>query len=201
MLTHLFLRKTPIVICCLLAGLAGNIGAGAAVQTHDIDPDTGLKTWRWDEGPFSLQLTQFLPDQTRAFFQGRGFAAKAANAISRSCVLRTIVGNTGLADVDKVVLVDLEEWRVDAGFGRKAIKRMREWQRRWETEGIPKAARIAFRWSLFPYRQEFLPGDANWGMIAFGPEPGMPFDLYFSWRESGKLHEGNLKGLQCAPDR
>jgi hypothetical protein len=62
------------------------------------------------------------------------------------------------------------------------------------------AARLVVRWGLFPTRQEFLPGDYNWGLTAYGIPPGSVFDLDLTWLEGGKARTGRISGIRCAPD-
>lgn len=70
------------------------------------DPETGLRSWTWARDGVSVQLLQLLPDQTRAFFLGRGFSGPEADRISRSCVFQTIFRNDGA----RPVVYDLGEW-------------------------------------------------------------------------------------------
>ena len=49
-------------------------GQVSAMVTTSIDPETQLQSWTLQEGAFSLQLIQRLPDQTRAFYMARGFS-------------------------------------------------------------------------------------------------------------------------------
>jgi hypothetical protein len=53
---------------------------------------------------------------------------------------------------------------------------------------------------MFPTQQEYLPGDYNWGLTAYGIPPGSTFDLDVSWAEGGKLRSGEIRGIVCAPD-
>ncbi len=188
-------------IYLLLVVISGNAWAGNGVQGHDIDQVTDRESWSWNQGPYSLRLKQLRPEPSRAFFQGRGFGAPAADTISRSCVFQTIVSNSSPPDSGLAVILDLAEWSIDMGNGPQVLILEQAWQRRWEQEGVAKGPRIAMHWSLFPTRQEFMPGDYNWGMITFGPEPGVYFDLSFNWQVNDVTHKGVIKGLRCALDR
>jgi hypothetical protein len=111
------------------------------------------------------------------------------------------VGNAGGGGLAPVVVIDLRRWRVDAGQGPGSLPVEAGWQPRWEAAGVLEAARIAFRWALFPTVQTFMPGDHGWGMIPFGPAPDTPFDLTVAWSEDGVERSARLRAIQCTPDR
>lgn len=68
------MTKGSIFGLLVMLGQPGvGVGVGQASTTND--PDTGLKSWKWAHGGISLQLVQWLSDQTRAFFEARGFSA------------------------------------------------------------------------------------------------------------------------------
>lgn len=186
----------------LLAVLLGGVAPlGTAEVSQDLDPDTGLARWQFREGALDLQLVQRLPDQTRAFFMGRGFDADSMDRFARACVFQAIVRNATPADAAGPALaMDLEHWRVDHGDLPAPLPLEPEWQQRWEASGQSKQARIAFRWALFPTQQVFRPGDYNWGMIPLGPPPGAVVGLDLAWHEDGQLRRGRIPGIQCPPD-
>lgn len=183
----------------LLVGWLTTAVAAPAVAEKDVDPDSGLARWTLNAGALSLQLIQRLPDQTRAFFQGRGFPAEPADELAVACVFQAIVRNAG-EPPGPALGIDLARWQVDQGEGLQPLPLEREWQPRWEAAGVSQAARIAFRWALFPTEQSFQPGDYNWGMIPFGPAPGKPFDLSLVWSEDGVERSARITGIRCAAD-
>lgn len=193
-------RKRRMLLASALLGFATTAAAASPVTRHEIDADTGLESWRVEAEGFSLELVQRLPDQTRAFFQGRGLDAVLADEIARGCVFQTIAGNTAAAPDAPVIALDLAEWRIDSGQGQRPLMLEHDWQREWERRGADPAARIAFRWALYPTRQEFHPGDYNWGMTTYGVLPGSVFDLHIVWRRGDELRQYVLKGLRCAQD-
>lgn len=182
-----------------LLALLPAVAAAGAVE-RERDPETGLVSWHWQGEALSLELVQRLPDQSRAFFLGRGFGSDNADAIAVACVFQTILRNQAPEGDGPTVAVDLDDWRVVRDGGTRPLRLEKTWEGRWEQTGASQAARIAFRWSLFPTQQEFEPGDYNWGMIPFGPAPGERFDLRFRWREDGESRRGVIEGLRCAPD-
>lgn len=188
---------------CRLAVLLPAFLAGmplTAQVVQESDPETGLRSWRFTAGNLAVELIQRLPDQTRGFFLARGFPAEIADEIAANCIFQTIIRNTGEQDGDATIGVDLAQWRVIQAGREQGIRLKEPWSASWPDEAVAGASRLAFRWALFPTRQEFLRDDYNWGMTAFGLPPGTVFDLVLAWQEAGKVHSARLEGIECAPD-
>lgn len=164
------------------------------------DPDTGLRSWTWQQQGISLQLVQRLPDQTRAFFLGRGFSSEDADRIARACVFQTIFRNDGRQPIS----YSLDDWfliRATAPADQKLPLQTRErWDQVWQQQQTAQASRIAFRWSLLPTVQQFEPGDYNWGMSSYGLPPGAHFDLTLALTINGKPATGHIPDIVCAPE-
>jgi hypothetical protein len=158
----------------LLLG-AGLSSAYAAEVTHSVDPDNGLQGWHFSSGDIEIELIQRLPDQTRAMFMKHAFSREVIEQLALSCIFQTIIRNTGKSGSGQAVSVDLAQWRLrhDGATGR---------------------------WGMFPTQQDFLPGDYNWGMTAYGLPPGAVFDLEVNWKEADMQHSGEIGGVLCAPD-
>lgn len=161
-----------------------------------MDASGVLRGWEWRGDGVSLQQVQRLPDQTRAFFQGRGFPAAAAERLATTCVFQVTLRNEG----EGPITLDLSEWRIDRGAGPEPLRLTADWQAEWEGMGLPESARIAFQWAMFPTRQTFEPQDWNMGMIGYPLRPGERFDLHAQWRQAGAPRDATLAGLACAPD-
>ncbi len=189
------MRVGPILCWLWCTVIWGSAPAQAEVVTG-VDTETGLKSWTWRSEGASVQLVQRLPDQTRAFFLGRGFPAHAADIVGRACVFQTIFRNDG----SEPVSYDLDEWRVHHGHETMHLLVRDAWNKRWKAMGIDQSARIAFRWSLLPTRQRFEPGDYNWGMTSFGLEPGERFDLALSVDLGGTPVAERIEAIECARD-
>jgi len=175
-----------------------------AEVTRSTDAETGLKSWALNNDAFGLELIQRLPDQTRGFFQGRGFSRQVADQIATECVLQTIGKNNSSASTGKKsIQYNLQDWKVSVGGHLQGIKLKEQWEREWgDDPQISNAARIAFRWATFPTQQEFEPGgDFNWGMISFGLPPGTEFDLKVRWTQNGKAQSHWIKHIECPADR
>lgn len=160
------------------------------------EEQTGLRTWEWRQAGISIQLVQRSPDQTRAFFQGRGFSPKDADSIALACVFQTIFRNDG----QQPLSYDLNEWQITYQDERFPLQTRERWEQNWLDRAVQQAARIAFRWSLLPTRQSFAPGDYNWGMTSFGLPPGASFDLSLVVIANGKSISGQIPSVVCAVD-
>lgn len=189
-------RRAPLALLTALS-LSGAVVA----QVRPLVDETGiLRGWSWESQGIILQQVQRLPDQTRAFFLGRGFSSEAANRLAGACVFQTILRNEGPEPIE----VDLGEWRIRAldlpGADFQPIRLTADWQRDWESLGVTQAARIAFQWAMFPHHQTFESKDWNMGMISYSLPPGSRFDLQARMRRNGETLTALLPGLECAPD-
>ncbi|MCP4407578.1 MAG: hypothetical protein GY807_07425 [Gammaproteobacteria bacterium] len=185
------------VLLLLMLATVLPIEAACAEVTIGTEKETGLKSWAWKFNGITMQLVQRLPDQTRAFFLGRGFAADTADLIGRGCVFQTIFRNDG----KQPVAYDLNDWRVHYQGQRLPLRSREVWDRQWQAQDIDQAARIAFRWSLLPTRQRFEPGDYNWGMTSFGLPPAEQFDLSLVVSINGESVVAKIPALVCAADQ
>lgn len=182
------------VALALLAGVA------MAESKTGIDAEAQLPYWEIAEQNISIRLVQRLPDQTRGFFEARGFAKADAETIAQSCVFQTVFKNLSTPAQPVVIDYDLKEWRVQAGAAQRRLKTREDWQREWAARGIAQSARMAFEWALLPTRQTYHVGDYNWGMSVYDLKPGTRFALDVIWRENGKPRRAGVDGVRCAPD-
>jgi hypothetical protein len=172
----------------------------AAEVVRSVDGGTGLSKWRFTAGDVEIELIQRLPDQTRGFFQARDFPTAVADEIARNCIFQTIIRNRSTSGAGHAVGIDLETWRIRHDDAEGGVKLKEPWLASWPEATVGQAARLAFQWALFPTRQEFLPGDYNWGMTAFGLPAGTVFDLHIVWKSGGVADSGWMRGIECAPD-
>lgn len=190
------LRVSPLVLLLAAFGFAS---AGYAEIKTGARPDTGLKFWRWEDQGVLLELTQRLPDQTRGFFQARGFDAAAADRAGTACIFQSMFRNVGTAG-DGRVEIDLTQWRVVSNGTKTPMLLREDWEAVWQQNDVAQASRIAFEWSLLPTRQSYDPQDYNWGMTSYGLPPGSTFDLEFSWTRNGKPYQGRIQNIECPAD-
>lgn len=184
------LKKLIFIFCITPTPLLADVGK------HITDSETKLIGWKLDEIGFKLELNQLLPNQTRAFFQARGFSVKYADSIANGCVYQTIVHNNS----NKPVTISLKQWRIKTRDGKEQPIKLKEvWDSEWND--VSQAARIAFRWSTFPTEQTFTSkSDSNWGMTSFGLAPGTSFDLHIFWQLGNEAQDIWIKDMQCPID-
>lgn len=172
----------------------------AAVVNTGTDGEAGLPYWEIVEAGVSIRLVQRLPDQTRGFFQARGFSVEDSELIAQSCVFQTVFKNISAATAPSTIEYNLREWVVHAAGAHRGLKTREDWEKEWTARQAPSSARLAFEWSLLPTRQSYRSGDDNWGMSVFNLKPGDEFDLDVVWHQDGKKRSVPLKGIRCAPD-
>jgi len=173
--------------------------ADETIVKHGEDPTTGLKSWLWDNNGFYLELTQRLPDQTRGYFESRGFDRASTEIAGTSCIFQTMIKNSG-TDPSVVITADLNEWQVISGEMKKSMLLREYWQKLWLDRNQSESAKIAFEWSLLPTKVEYKINDYNWGMSGYGLPPGSHFDLEFSWYSNGEKFSGRINDVVCPDD-
>ena len=175
----------------ILPALALAMPARAAVVVHEVNPTSGLSTWRVDDQAFGIELIQLLPDFVRAVFASRGLPQEVINAVSSYCAFGTIVRNRSAAPLS----YNVAEWRyVTADGVAHAGKTKAEWVGEWRDRGI------AFRWTLLPEAQTFQVGDWGQGFTTVKLPPGTRFDLHYGWSQHGEPVQDIIKDMQCAPE-
>jgi hypothetical protein len=172
----------------------------AAAVSSGTDEEAKLPYWEIADHGASIRFVQRLPDQTRGFFQARGFSVVDSELIAQSCVFQTVFKNISPPSDPSLVEYNLRDWVVHAADARRSLKTREDWRKEWIARKAPQAAQLAFEWSLLPTRQSYRPGDYNWGMTMFGLKPGAGFDLDVVWHQDGRKHTAHLKDVRCAPD-
>lgn len=187
------------ILFCLAVIIQSYAYADESVIERGEDPVTGLKYWQWDNNGFLLRLTQRLPDQTRAYFEARGFDKASAEIAATSCIFQTMIKNTG-TDPSDIVSSTISDWEVISGKSNTRLLHREYWRNLWLERNQTEAARVAFEWSLLPESVEYDINDYNWGMSSYGLPPGSQFDLVFTWNRDGKTFEGRIDNVLCADD-
>lgn len=196
------INRIPSLLRATLAAAAvlSSAAPAHAAVTTGIDAEAQLPYWEIVQGDISVRLVQRLPDQTRGFFQARGFAAEDAERIAQSCVFQTIFKNVAPTASQGAIEYNLKEWVVHAGGKKRQMKTREDWQQEWTARRVAQAAQLAFAWSLIPTRQRYGAGDYNWGFSIFDLAPGTRFDLDLVWHQDGARRRARIDGIVCAPD-
>jgi hypothetical protein len=72
----------------LAAAMLSLAAPAVAVVNTGIDAEVQLPYWEVVEHGISMRLVQRLPDQTRGFFEARGFSVADSELIAQSCVFQ-----------------------------------------------------------------------------------------------------------------
>ena len=192
------LEKMIFVMLLMLGSLAA-----ASIQAEVLrsaNEENGLEKWHFIAGDIEIELVQRLPDQTRALFMKHEFSREVIEELATSCMFQTIIRNSGRSGEARPVSIDLTRWRMQHAGKVTGIVLKEPLLASWTDADAAPAAKLVIRWGMFPSQQEYLPGDYNWGLTAYGIPPGSVFDLDVSWEEGGRLHSGKIEGVICAPD-
>lgn len=141
----------------------------------------------------TLSATPLTREQVSAFYVARGFSATAIAPYAQACVLSFEFRNAGRS----ALRYSLADWQAEDGI---RIRPIAEWDAAWQKDGIPHAARIAFRWAQFPAQQEFEAGDWIMGMAALEARLPDRFRLIARYHDEEGPHEITLDNLVCSRD-
>ena len=196
-LTHACLRKRFPGLLFFLLSIP--LLCTAEVQ-RSANEENGLEKWHFIDSDIEIELVQRLPDQTRALFMNHAFSREVIEQLALSCMFQTIVRNTGKSGAGQMIAIDLTQWRMQHTGKTGSILLKEPLLASWSDEDADAAAKLVIRWGMFPTQQEYLPGDYNWGLTAYGIPPGSTFDLAVTWQEGTVQHSGKIKDIVCAPD-
>jgi len=171
-----------------------------AETQRSANEENGLEKWHFIDSDIEIELVQRLPDQTRALFMNHAFSREVIEQLALSCMFQTIIRNTGKSGAGQMIAIDLTQWRMQHAGKTGKILLKEPLLASWSDEDADAAAKLVIRWGMFPTQQEYLPGDYNWGLTAYGIPPGSTFDLAVTWQEGEVQHRGDIKGIVCAPD-
>ncbi|MEN8204477.1 MAG: hypothetical protein ABFS24_00570 [Pseudomonadota bacterium] len=196
-LTHVCLCKRTFGVLFLLLFMPMLC---AAELQRSVNEENGLEKWHFIDSDIEIELVQRLPDQTRALFMNHAFSREVIEQLALSCMFQTIIRNTGKSGAGQTVSIDLTQWRMQHAGKTSGILQKEPLLASWSDEDADAAARLVVRWGMFPTQQEYLPGDYNWGLTAYGIPPGSTFDLAVTWREGEVQRSGEIRDIVCAPD-
>lgn len=172
----------------------------SAEVLRSTNEENGLETWHFIDGDIEIELVQRLPDQTRALLMNHAFSNAVIEQLALSCMFQTIVRNTGKSTTGQAVSIDLTQWRMKHAGKTGSILLKEPLLDSWSDEDADPAAKLVIRWGMFPTQQDYLPGDYNWGLTAYGIPPGSVFDLVVTWQEGKTQRSGEIRDIVCAPD-
>ena len=102
----------------------------AAVSTG-TDEQAQLPYWQWEDDVVSIRLVQRLPDQTRAYFAGRGFEDDDVKLIAEHCFFQTVFKNIAPPQSKQTIDYDLRKWYALVDGKRVELKLRGDWRSIW----------------------------------------------------------------------
>jgi len=191
MYCHIYLEGNSAMrrfLFSLLCLLSCNFSAFADVKLS-ADESSGSSKWQVEQQGFSLTLVQLGAEYVSAVFAARGLPKDVVADISTYCLFGTIIKNTSNTTLSS----QLSDWRIVTSEGKEhRLKLKDEWVKQWSAKGV------AFRWLLLSDQQNFDDGDWIQGFTTVALAPGQSFDLYYSWKQQGKLFNNIIRGMSCA---
>jgi len=172
----------------------------SAGVVRSANEENGLEKWHFIEADIEIELVQRLPDQTRALFMNHAFSKEVIEQLAQSCMFQTIIRNSGKSSTGQALAIDLTQWRMQHDGKTGGILLKEPLLASWSDADADPAAKLVVRWGMFPTQQEYLPGDYNWGLTAYGIPPGSTFDLVVTWQQGSMPHRGEIRDITCAPD-
>ena len=190
-----FTQHSPLILATIFLS-----STNSAKVTTGIDEQAQLPYWELNEPNLSLRIVQRLPDQTRAYFSGRGFNKLESDFIASHCFFQNIFRNTSTATKPHQLEYDLTQWQINYHQKTYSLLLRENWQNIWAQRDVKSAQKIAFEWSLLPTKQEYLAADYNWGMSSYPLPHGANFDLNVVWFIDGQKNQTTISNIQCAKD-
>ena len=118
---------------------------------------------RYEDDDIAFRVVPRPPDNIIAFYQGRGFPARAIEEIKKTCYVTFLMRNRS----DTIIWLDLDNWRFsseDPGF--KRLKRP-FWKEKWKALDLPLSHQATFGWSLLPEVRDLQVDEGVGGSVTF----------------------------------
>jgi hypothetical protein len=176
------------------------IPAIAADVHTGTDETAHLPFWELRATSLSLRLVQRLPDQTRAYFAGRGFNRQDSDFVAQYCIFQTVFTNTAAPDARHDISYDLRLWHIVFNGVELPLTLRENWREIWQQRNVAPPQKIAFEWSLLPTQQRYQATDYNWGMTVYKLPHGAKFDIKVVWELDGEQQSATIHNIECAKD-
>lgn len=190
--------RTKLLTTGVVVFLMPELTVGEIIK--GTDEQAQLPFWEIRTENMALRLVQRLPDQTRAYFAGRGFNKKDVGHIANYCIFQTVFQNIAAPESKRLISYDAKDWRIVHNGKEQPLVLREDWRRIWQQRGAQQPQRIAFEWSLLPTQQRYQPADYNWGMTVYELPHGARFDLNIVWSADGNRRVETIKDIECAKD-
>lgn len=183
----------PMMKRCIGMGALGLALLSAVAVAADPASESGVYTGH----DLVVHAQARTPDQTTAFYLGRGFPAAMLKEFNQSCFVTVSMRHTR----PDVVWLEPARWRLRDANGRIIERRDRHyWNRVWKAINAPHASRATFGWTQLPESRDLQPDEPVGGNITIVPPTG-PFSLEFRFatgkNKTGPEIVGRIEGLVC----
>lgn len=163
---------------------------------HAAKPDRHV----YETDRLKLVVKPRTAQQMAAFYEGRGFPAKAI-ALTRTACFFTV----GIKNKTRDILwLDTNNWQFNAATGPLERINRNEWKHRWQGIGLDLPYQSTFRWTLLPAKLDFQPGEREGGNITL-PRTDKTFSLHASFatgqNKQGPHIEIYMEDLRCAREQ
>jgi hypothetical protein len=186
--------------CCdISVSAADNKESAISGQTQSGKPKPRAKKSNRIEFENAVLKMIVMPrtrEQMKAFYEGRGFAPQAIDAIAKACFLTVIVKNK----TKDVLWLELNNWRTNGGSSQVKRLNRQYWRQQWEALQVPMANRSTFSWTLLPEQRDLRADEGVGGNITV-VFSNKPFELEARFFQ-GKDKQGgpvsvHMDGIQC----
>lgn len=158
---HSMKTHNRILLATLLLFMLTGHGHTAQLQTSD----------------FRLSLSPRAPEGIAAFYEARGFPAKAVELLQQQCYIGVLFHNTSKG----IIWVELENWQFSTAAGPHPRLDRAYWKQRWQKEKLEPRFQSTFRWTLMPEQLDFRADEREGGNLIL-PYTEQPLRLTASLR-------------------
>jgi hypothetical protein len=186
--------EQPHRINCLLLGLILTFLSPGAAWAAKAERRV------YENDALRLTVTPRTAQQMAAFYEGRGFPARAITLTRGACFFTVGIHNKSR----DIVWLATANWQFQtAGGPLKRITRD-EWKQRWQQLGLALPYQSTFRWTLLPASLDFQPDEREGGNITLS-RTDKPFSLHATFA-TGKDKQGpridvHIADLRCAAEQ
>ena len=179
----------------------GGMGAVGLVLWGTVAADSQPEPATYTGQGLMLYAQARTPDQTTAFYLGRGFPPAMLKEFNQACFVTISVRHTRT----DVVWLEPARWRLRDARGRLIERRDRHyWNQAWNAINAPHASRATFGWTLLPESRDLQPDEPVGGNITIVSPTG-PFSLELRFatgqNKTGREIVARMPGLVCqAPE-
>lgn len=160
----------------------------AAEASTEINPRTGLKSWRQTDRGITLEFNQLTPDAAQATYSTRDLSPVIYETMRDYCFFGSVMRN----DTAGPISYRVADWRYVGANKKKARLRTKtEFVKEWRKKGGK------FAWSILPDDMTLEVGDWALGYTPVKVAPGEHFDLIYVWSQQGKTYTGILQDMEC----